>query len=99
MCQQGTIHGALHFDGFSLELGSKSDRSPANQLSYGAAGIDRVECAVGSEGGVADVLQKAADAPRIEIDTDHVALAVEREDETLLRVGTNRPLERRQPFG
>ena len=67
--------------GDALQLRAEPDRGPAHHLGHGAAGVDGVERAVGTQRGRADLLEVGADPPGLEVERDQVALAVEREDQ------------------
>ena len=78
----------------ALELGAEAHRRPAHQLGDASSGVHRVQRAVGTDRGVAHLLQRRAHAARLEIEGDDVALLVEQEDESLLGIGADGPLER-----
>ena len=68
----------------ALQLGAEPHRRAADHLSDRAAGVDGVERAVGSHRGGADLLEVGADPAGLEVERDHIALAVEGEDQALL---------------
>ena len=58
-----------------------------------------IESAVRSQRCIADVFEEGPDSARIQVNTDDVVLAIEREHEALLGIGADRPLDGREPLG